>query len=228
MSSIFSVSTGKKLIMSISGLFLIVFLLVHLGINLLLFVGADAYNAGAHFMATNPVIKIMEPLLALGFIVHILYATILTLQNQKARPENYSTVNQSESSTWPSRNMYILGGLILTFLVIHIINFYWKIKVLGGHGLPTTFVDGVEMHDTFRLVTDLFKKWWYVLIYVIGIIFLGLHLSHAFWSAFQSIGLSNILWRKRLNVIGQIYTYLIAIGFASIPIYFLITGYLNN
>ncbi|MCF8374702.1 MAG: succinate dehydrogenase cytochrome b subunit [Bacteroidales bacterium] len=224
MSSIFSASIGKKLIMSISGLFLIVFLLVHLGINLLMLVSADAYNAGAHFMATNPAIKIMEPLLALGFVIHILYATILTLQNQKARPENYSTVNQSESSTWPSRNMYVLGGLVLTFLVIHIINFYWKIKVLGGHDIPSVIVDGVEMHDTYWLVAGLFKFWWFDVIYVIGAIFLGLHLSHAFWSAFQTLGLSNIVWRKRLHVIGQIYTYLIAIGFAIIPIYFLITG----
>ena len=222
MSSIFSASIGKKLIMSISGLFLIVFLLVHLGINLLLIIGPDAYNAGAHFMATNPIIKIVEPLLALGFIVHILYASILTLQNQKARPENYNTIDQSKSSTWPSRNMYVLGGLVLVFLVMHIINFYWKIKVLGGHDIPE--VPGTEMHDTYWLVTSLFKFWWYDAIYMTGAILLGLHLSHAFWSAFQTIGLSNIVWRKRLNVIGQIYTYLIAIGFAAIPLYFLITG----
>ena len=224
MSSIFSASIGKKLIMSISGLFLIVFLLVHLGINLLLLIGSDAYNLGAHFMATNPGIKIMEPVLALGFLIHILYASILTLQNQKARPEKYSTVNQSESSTWPSRNMYILGGLVFIFLVIHIVNFYWKIKVMGGHGLESVTIDGVEMHNSYLLVASLFNIWWYDVIYVIGAIFLGLHLSHAFWSAFQTIGWSNILWRKRLNVIGQIYTWIIAVGFAIIPIYFLIAG----
>ncbi len=224
MSSIFSASIGKKLIMSISGLFLIVFLLVHLTINLLLLIGPDAYNAGAHFMATNPAIKIMEPLLVLGFIIHIIYASVLTLQNQKARPESYNTVNQSNSSSWPSRNMYILGGTVLVFLVIHIINFYWKIKVLGGHDIPMVDVHGVEMHDTYWLVTGLFKIWWYDIIYVIGAVFLGLHLSHAFWSAFQTLGLSNIVWKKRLNVIGKIYTFLIAIGFAIIPLYFLITG----
>ncbi|MEA3446142.1 MAG: succinate dehydrogenase cytochrome b subunit [Bacteroidota bacterium] len=224
MSSIFSASIGKKLIMSISGLFLIVFLLVHLGLNLLLIVGPDAFNAGAHFMATNPAIKIIEPVLALGFIIHILYASILTLQNQKARPVNYDTVNQSKSSTWASRNMYILGGLVLIFLVIHIINFYWKIKVLGGHELSSTTIDGVEMHDTYLLVAGLFKQWWFDAIYVVGSIFLGLHLSHSFWSAFQTLGLSNIIWRKRLEVAGKIYTYLIAIGFSIIPLYFLITG----
>ena len=225
MSGIFSASIGKKLIMSISGLFLIIFLLVHLGINLLLIVGPDAYNLGAHFMATNPAIKIMEPILALGFIVHILYASILTLQNRKARPEKYDTVNQSESSTWPSRNMYVLGGLVFIFLVIHIINFYWKIKVLGGHGMEMVTIDGIEMHDTYSLVANLFTECYlYDVVYIIGAIFLGLHLSHAFWSAFQTLGLSNIVWRKRLNVIGKIYTFIIAIGFAIIPIYFLIAG----
>lgn len=207
--------------MSISGLFLIVFLLVHLSVNLLLLVGPDAFNIGANFMGTNPAIRIIEPLLAFGFIFHIFYASILTLQNQKARPNNYNTVNQSNSSSWSSRNMYYLGGTVLTFLVIHIINFYWKIKFGGENALEHVTVDGVEMHNTYLLVSSLFQIWWYDAIYIIGAIFLGLHLSHGFWSAFQTLGWSNIKWRHILGIIGNIYALIIAIGFSIIPLYFL-------
>ena len=221
MSSIFSASVGKKLIMSISGLFLIVFLLVHLSVNLLLLVGDEAFNIGANFMGTNPAIRIIEPLLAFGFIFHIFYASLLTLQNQKARPNNYNTVNQSNSSSWSSRNMYILGGTVLTFLIIHIINFYWKIKFGGENALEHVTVDGVEMHNSYLLVSSLFKTWWFGVIYIIGAIFLGLHLSHGFWSAFQTVGFSNIKWRRILGIIGNIYAFIIAFGFSIIPLYFL-------
>ena len=222
MSNIFSASIGKKLIMSISGAFLMLFLLIHLIINLLLLFGEEAFNQGAHFMATNPAIKLIEPLLAVGFIIHIIYASILTLQNQKARPDSYKTVDQSNSSSWASRNMYILGGTVLTFLVIHIINFYWKIKFGGGHALEEVIYDGVAMHNTYILVASLFEIWWYDLIYVIGAIFLGLHLSHGFWSAFQSVGLSNDKCRKGISSFGMLYAILIGFGFSIIPIYFLI------
>jgi succinate dehydrogenase / fumarate reductase, cytochrome b subunit len=222
MGNIFSASIGRKLIMSISGLFLVIFLLVHLTVNLFMLIGADAYNIAAHFMVSNPVIKIMEPLLAIGFVVHIIYASILTLQNQKARPEKYSDRNAANSSSWQSRNMYILGATVLTFMVIHIINFYLKIK-FGGEGAPEeVLIDGVHMHDTYSLVVAKFEIWWYVVIYITGAILLGLHLSHGFWSAFQSIGMSNGPWRTRLSVIGKVYAIVIAGGFAIIPLYFLL------
>ncbi len=223
MGNIFSASIGRKLIMSISGLFLIVFLLVHLTVNLFLLVGADAYNVAAHFMVTNPVIKIMEPLLGIGFIVHIIYASILTLKNQSARPQKYDTKNASNSSSWQSRNMYILGATVLSFLVLHIINFYLKLKFGGEGAVEETIVDGVHMHDTYSLVVAKFEIWWYVAIYVTGSVLLGLHLAHGFWSAFQSLGLSNGPWRTRLSVAGKIYAVVIAGGFSIIPLFFLLT-----
>ena len=217
-------SIGKKFVMSLSGLFLIVFLLVHLSLNLTMLidpVNGTVYNEAAHFMATNVAIKIMEPILALGFLFHIIYAFIVQLNNWKARGnDSYAVVNQKESSTWASRNMIWLGIFVLAFLTVHIINFYWKIKVSGG--LETTTVNGVEMHNTFKLVTNLFENWWYDAIYIIGFIALGLHLHHAFWSSFQTLGWNNLKWRRRLEVIGDIYAYVIAIGFTIIPLYFLI------
>ena len=187
----------------------------------MLLFGPEAFNKAAHFMAINPIIKVVEPMLALGFIIHIIYASILTLQNQKARPNNYSTVDQSKSSKWASRNMYILGGTVLTFLIIHMINFFIKVKFgIGGH-LEEISYDGVKMHNSYILVSALFEIWWYDLIYVIGAIFLGLHLNHGFWSAFQSVGFSNDKARKCISSFGTIYAVIIAGGFSIIPLYFL-------
>lgn len=223
MKGFLSSSIGKKLLMSLSGLFLIVFLLVHLGLNLtMLFDPLDGsvYNKAANFMGTNPLMKVMEPILALGFFLHILYGIIVQLNNWKARGNNkYAVVNQKDSSTWASRNMIWLGVFVFAFLAIHIYNYY---AVLKFGQPPTINVDGVEMHNTFKLVTDVFEIWWYDLIYIIGFIALGLHLHHAFWSAFQTLGLNNKIWRRRLEVIGDIYTILVVVGFTIIPLYFLI------
>ncbi len=221
MSNFFTSSVGKKFIMSVSGIFLMLFLIVHLTVNSLLMVGPDAFNSAAHFMTSNQFIMILEPILGLGFVVHIIYSGYITLQNQRLRPVKYNKINRTKSTTWPSRNMFILGGLVLIFLVIHLSNFFWKVKF--GH-LPTTMVDGVEMKNLYDLVSELFIKWWwYDVIYILGAVFLGLHLSHGFWAAFQSLGWDNDLWRKRLKAIAYIFAVIMAAGFATIPLYFLIT-----
>ncbi len=224
MSGFFRSSIGQKLLMSVTGLFLIVFLAVHLTANLFLLAGSDAFNVVSHFMGTNPLIQLMQPALAAGFIVHIIYASILTLQNQKARPGKYNTVNQKNSSSWVSRNMFVLGGLVLVFLVMHILNFFWKIKVSGDPLLAHIDVDGVHMENAYALVVGLFQDpslgILYSGLYVVGAIFLGLHLHHAFWSALQTVGWSNDVWRKRWEVIGDIYAVIIAGGFSIIPLYF--------
>ncbi len=226
MSTFIKSSIGQKLLMSLSGLFLIVFLLVHLGLNSLLLFDStgELFNLAAHFMGTNPVMHTMEPLLAAGFIIHITYGAILTLQNQKARPIKYEKVDQSESSKWASRNMFVLGGLVFIFLIIHLANFFVKMKITGVDFKVT--YNGEEMDNAYVLVTNCFNMWWYSVIYVIGAVLLGLHLSHGFWSAFQTIGLSNGPWRKRLTIVGNIYTIIVAGGFAAIPIFFLVKGLL--
>jgi succinate dehydrogenase / fumarate reductase, cytochrome b subunit len=213
MSNFLNSSIGKKLIMSISGLFLIAFLLVHLTINLLTLAGPETFNAAAHFMGTNIVMKIMEPMLALGFLIHIIYSLILYAQNLSARPVRYKVVNQAETSTWASRNMVFLGIVILAFLGIHLVNYFYKIK----------FTDDVT--SEYHLVVGLFtaEYWYYVALYVIGAIFLGLHLYHAFQSAFQTLGLNNSKWRARWNALGLVYSLVIGLGFALIPLYFLIS-----
>jgi len=223
MNGIFCSSLGKKLIMSITGLFLMMFLLVHLTVNLMLLAGdGEMFNIAANFMATNPIIKVVEPILALGLIIHIIYATIITLMNQRTRPIGYINSSPNGVTTWASKNMYILGGTILIFLVIHLTNFFWKIK-FGD--IPTISYDNGlnKMEDTYSLVSGLFiSYWWYDLIYITGALLLGLHLSHGFWAAFQTLGWNNKIWIKRLEVIAYIYAIVIATGFTIIPLYFLI------
>jgi succinate dehydrogenase / fumarate reductase cytochrome b subunit len=213
MSSFLSSSIGKKLIMSLSGLFLVLFLLVHLILNSFLMFDStgELFNAGAHFMAT-PVIRFgLQPVLFGGFIVHIIYAIILTLQNQKARPQKYAAQNLGNSSTWSSRNMFVLGGLVLVFIAMHLMHFFVPIQITGG------------VKDDYQLVVDLFTNGSaglvYTGLYVVGAILLGLHLALGFWSAFQSIGMSNIVWRARLEKAGYIYAIIISGGFIIIPLY---------
>jgi len=223
MSKFFSSSIGQKFFMSITGFFLMSFLLVHLTINMFLVVGdGELFNRAAHFMSSNPVMHVIEPILALGFILHIIYGAYITLKNQKARPVKYKVSNMQVSSSWTSRNMFILGGLVLIFLVIHLANFFWKIKF--GE-LATITYEGEVMTNTYGLVAGLFINWWwYDLIYVLGAIFLGLHLTHGFWSAFHTIGWNNTKWIKRFKAIGLIYAIIVAGGFIFIPLYFFFTS----
>jgi len=223
MSNFLSSSIGKKLFMSLTGFFLMTFLIVHLTVNLMLIFDDTGvlFNEAAHFMASNPIIKVVEPVLAIGFLLHMIYAVVLTLSNLMARPVKYQEVNQKDSSSWASRNMFVLGTLIFIFLVLHIMNFYWKLKVAQSVG--SVMVDGVEMHDTYTLVSGLFKaSLLYNLVYISGAVFLGLHLTHGFWSAFQTVGLSGSIWRKRLQFVGTVFAILIAVGFSIIPLYFII------
>lgn len=223
MNGIFSSSLGKKLIMSITGLFLMMFLLVHLTVNLMLLFGdGKLFNLAANFMATNPLIEVVEPILAIGFIVHIIYASIITLLNRRSRPMGYAETNSNGVTSWASKNMYVLGGTIFIFLVIHLTNFFWKIQF--GEVATLSYDNGLtQMADTYSLVSGLFiTYWWYNLIYIAGALLLGFHLSHGFWSAFQTLGWNNKIWIKRLEIIAYIYAIIIATGFTIIPLYFLI------
>ncbi len=224
MSNFLMASIGRKFLMSITGLFLVMFIGVHLTVNLLLVFddSGELFNIGAHFMATNPAVKIMEPILGLGFMIHIIWSFLLEYQNWRARPVKYNKKNVGGTSSWTSRNMLVLGALVLVFLVMHIIDFYWVIK-FEPHSIDSVVIGGTEMENTYVLVSDLFKtSVIYDIFYVLGAILLGFHLSHGFWSAFQTLGLNNKNWMKRLQVIGKVYAVIVAIGFAFIPLYFLI------
>lgn len=220
MANIFASSIGKKLIMSISGLFLIVFLLVHMCINLLVIFDSsgDLFNEAAHFMATNPIIKIMEPVLALGFLFHIFFGIYLELRNNAARPVKYAVANKSDAS-WSSKNMLLTGIMILVFLIIHIWNYFYKIKF-------TDLIESGQMTES-ELVRNLFmpERWYFSIIYIISFILLALHLNHSLQSSLQTMGLNNSKWLPRWKWIGSLYAVIIAAGFSMIPIVIFINEY---
>jgi succinate dehydrogenase / fumarate reductase, cytochrome b subunit len=208
-------TVSRKVVVSLSGLFLIVFLVVHLGVNLTMLAGADTYNQVAHWMGHNPAILAMRPVLALGFVVHLLLSFLLWAANQRSRPQRYAMQDPAGGSTWPARNMLVLGALILVFLVLHLANF--SIRLTFGSP-PLTEVDGHLIKDAYALAVGLFSVWWYAAIYVAAVVLLGLHLSHGAQSALQTLGLSDRRWRRRWTVLGNIYAVVVAVGFALLPV----------
>lgn len=208
----FSKSTiGKKIIMGLTGLFLISFLLIHVTLNSFIFFndGGVSFNAGADFMAHNPIIRILEIGLFAGLLAHIFMALILTIQNNKARPIKYAVTKGNANSKWYSRSMGILGSLLLIFLVVHLANFWVPTKV--------AVFSGTE-HNTFESMKVVFKEWYFVAIYMLGVISLCYHLLHGFKSAFQSLGLTHKKYSKLLSATGAAYSYVVCLLFAAMPI----------
>jgi succinate dehydrogenase / fumarate reductase, cytochrome b subunit len=208
-------SLGKKLLMGLTGLFLISFLVVHCFLNSFIFFndGGLLFNEGAKFMATNPVIKVMEYVLFAGLILHMIQALILTLQNNKARPVKYAMENGAANSKWYSRSMGILGSLLLMFLIIHLANFWVKSRFTG---LPGTD------ENLYAVMQDVFHIWWVVAIYLLGVISLCYHLLHGFQSSFQTLGLNHPKYTPVIKAVGFWFSIIISIIFAAMPISILI------
>lgn len=221
MSGIFTSSIGKKLMMSLAGIFLIIFLLVHLGINLLVIIFKDpmVYNRAAHFMSSNILIKIFEIVLFGGFLLHIIYALILQIQNWIARPKRYNKANFSNTSFF-SKFMIHTAAITLVFLVIHLMDFYIKAKF--GHAAEI-MVEGVPYHDFASEILDKFKVLPFVIFYIAAFIFLGFHLIHGFQSAFKTLGLDNKKYTPTIQVLAIAYTTVVVAGYSLIPVivYFL-------
>ncbi len=223
MSNFFSSSIGKKFLMSLAGLFLCVFLLVHLGINLLLLRhdGGEMFKIAVGFMTTNILIKVMEIVLFGGFFIHIAWAIFLQIQNWIARPAKYAVINYSQSSFF-SKYMIHTGAVIFVFLGLHFVNFYF-VK-LGLSAAPQGINKVESPHDFYDMAINLFSQPSYSIIYIIFMVFLSFHLIHAFQSAFQTIGVNHKKYTPVIKVIGIIYGIAVPAGFALIPLYFLIFG----
>ena len=204
-------SLGKKVVMSLTGFFLIGFLIIHVSINAMIFVndGGETFNKVAHFMSHNIITRILEVGLFLGFILHIVQAYIATAQNQKARPVKYAMTDGKANSKWYSRSMALLGTLILLFLVVHLGNFWVPTK-------KALFAD--EEHNTFESMKAVFSQWYFVAIYLAGVISLGYHLLHGFSAAFQSLGLTHRKWTPVIKFIGAAFSIIVPLIFALMPI----------
>ena len=201
-------SITKKFTMALAGLFLLTFLPLHLSINLMLLKSESGpFNAAAHFMATFPLIKIMEVVLFGAILIHITYGIWLQIQNWLSRPVGYISGNKSEVSFF-SRFMIWTGAIILIFLILHWFNFYFiKLGIVKGNA-----------EDFYSVAHSLFKIPAYNFIYLTCFALLGFHLFHAFYSAFQTLGLNHRLWNPVVKPIALIYAIVIPAGFAFISI----------
>ena len=215
----FSSTVGRKIIMSITGLFLCSFLVVHLIGNLQLFNndGGAAFNIYSRFMGTNPIIRTMEIVLLLGFLFHIYDAIVITRRNKAARPIGYVNSHPEENSTWASRNMGLLGTVILVFLIIHLWTFFVPARFGGLEGVV---IEDVEYDNLYLKVVQSFQIWWYVALYVISMVALAYHLIHGFQSAFQSLGLDHKKYTPFIQKFGYAFSVIVCLGFAIIPLYF--------
>ena len=215
----FSSTVGRKIIMAITGLFLCSFLVIHLIGNLQLFNndGGAAFNIYSRFMGTNPIIRTMEIVLLLGFLFHIYDAIVITRRNKAARPIGYVNSHPEENSTWASRNMGLLGTVILVFLIIHLWNFFVPARFGGLEGVV---IEDVEYDNLYLKVVQSFQIWWYVALYVISMVALAYHLIHGFQSAFQSLGLDHKKYTPFIQKFGYAFSVIVCLGFAIIPLYF--------
>ena len=213
-------SITKKLIMSISGLFLIVFLLLHMTVNFFSVIdtfkgtygAADGlFQIGCDFMA-SPIVTIMVPVLALGFLVHIIYAIILTAGNLKARGgiKRYEGGSKGKAESWASKNMLLLGVIVLGLVAFHLNHFWAEMQLKEFQGQHAA--------NPYELLNATFQNLWMVVIYIVWFVALGLHLCHGFWSAFQTIGWSNKIWEKRLTYIGYAFVIIIVLGFSAVAV----------
>lgn len=226
MAKLFKTSIARKVAMALSALFLIVFLVIHLAVNLTSVFSAELFNELSHFMGTNPIVQaLMQPVLMLGVIFHFVMGFVLEFQNRKARGANaYARYNGAANSTWMSRNMIYSGGFILIFLGIHLVDFWlheMTVKYVQGD------MTGLGADGGYRYYDDLvvaMSATWRVIAYCVGFVFLYLHLIHGFQSSFQSIGLKDDKRKKFISNCGKIYSAIICGGFMLVALY----HYFNN
>ena len=226
---IFNSSIGKKFIQAVSGAFLLLFLLLHGTINFFSVIdsftgkygvvaadealfskGDGLFKLGCDFMSL-PIIDIVVPILALGFLVHIGYGCWLTVKNIKARGgiKRYEVSSKAAADSWSAKNMFVLGIMILGLLGFHLTHFWAKMQ------LPEMFGIGTFENNPYLLLNVTFGKWWVVALYIIWFCAIFLHLTHGFWSMFQTVGWDGKTWFKRVKVIGVIVAALIVLLFVT-------------
>ncbi|MDP4240035.1 MAG: succinate dehydrogenase cytochrome b subunit [Bacteroidota bacterium] len=213
-------SIGRKLIMSISGVFLVLFLLFHSCMNIVVIISPTGYNAICGFLGANWYALVGTAVLAGGFVIHILYALLLTYQNMRARGhESYAVTKNQKSVEWSSQNMFVLGLIIFGFLALHLYNFWYKMQYVEITGIQTGMFDA---GNGAAYVKELFSNWIYCALYIVWLSALWFHLTHGVWSALQSIGLNNTTWLPRLKTIANIISTIVVLMFMSIPVYYLV------
>lgn len=208
----------RKSIIAATGLFLCLFLIVHLSANCILLLpeemAREMYNAYSTFLRENPLIKVVAYALYLSIILHTLYALLVTIRNRKAKPDKYAVNHTNENSTWASQNMGLLGLFVLLFIVVHLANFWARIKLGLGEGVG---VDSFGNKDVYEVTSSLFHNIYYVIFYSFLMIPLGFHLNHGLKSAFKTLGFYHKTGLKVLSKVALIYALIVSILFGIIP-----------
>ena len=213
-------SIGRKLIMSITGVFLVLFLLFHSCMNIVVIISPESYNAICAFLGANWYALVGTSVLAAGFVAHILYALFLSYQNLVARgSQRYAVTSSQKGVSWASRNMLILGTVIFGFLALHMYNFWFKMQFAELTGIHTGSFDPA---NGASYVKELFSNKVYCGLYIVWLVALWFHLTHGIWSALQTTGLNNKIWLPRVKVISNIISTIVILMFMSIPVYFLL------
>lgn len=209
-----STSIGKKLQMSLTGIFLILFLLVHCYINAQIFYndGGARFKEAAHFMGTNFVIRTVEIGLFAFLILHIVQGLMLWAKNRAKRSSGYAVKAGGKTSPWYSRSMALLGTLVLLFLILHLSKFW------GPNRLSQTMGNG-EL-DLYSMMKEEFQELWVVIVYLCGCIALGWHLVHGFYSAFQTLGMGTHKYKGLIKTVGVAFSIIVPIVFALMPVAF--------
>lgn len=219
MGNLFISTIGRKLIMSISGLFLILFLLFHMSMNMAAVFSMEAYNMICEFLGANWYALAATAVLAAGVLVHVVYAFILTLKNRAARGNiRYAVTGMPKEVQWASRNMLVLGIIVLCGLLLHLYNFWYNMQfaeIIGNHNLGQ-----FAPADGAAYIADLFSSPVYCIIYLVWFAALWFHLTHGFWSALQTIGWNNTVWMKRWKCVSNILATIIFLGFAIVVVVF--------
>ena len=211
--------------MSVTGIALILFLTFHMGMNLVAVFSADAYNDICKFLGANWYALVGTAGLAALFIIHIIYAFWLTIQNRKARGhERYAVVERRETVKWASQNMLVLGIIVVLGLGLHLFNFWYNMQfqeIMGNHSVSLGGGD-IMVYEGAKFIAYTFANPIYTILYIVWLIALWFHLTHGFWSAIQTIGWSNELWINRWRTISNIYSTIIVAGFMLVAVWFYI------
>lgn len=222
-SELFTSSVGKKLVMALTGLFLITFLIVHAGINACIWAdvvvddNGEMFNKAAHFMGSTVLIRIMEVGLFAGLLLHIVQGFMLEFKNRGTRKSKYAVNYGNTGSKWYSRSMGLLGTLLLLFLVLHISHFWVPSRIT--HDMSEVWLsNGVVTHNLYQKMIDVFQSPWVVAVYVLGCISLAWHLLHGFQSAFRTLGVSNSRYIALINAAGVGFSIIVPLAFAMMPI----------
>ncbi len=223
----FTSSIGKKIVMAATGIFLILFLIVHVGINACIFADlpvfdasedGQMFNLAAHFMGSHWVIRLLEIGLFAGIFLHIIQGLLLEFSNRSKRQQGYAVPLGSRGSKWYSRSMGLLGTILLIFMILHWWHFWVPARFIGHPELTEIEYNGVGMHNMFNLMKFTFSELWVVVLYVLACISLAYHLLHGFQSAFRTMGVRNSRWMALVQSVGVGYSIIVPLVFALMPV----------